>query len=336
MSHHYSHTIPTDNMGRVTTVPAQEKPEQSRTTSAHLGIQFLPYIMALDASTLPIVDPIFLPELEQNIFLILVARRVQEWHLIPQMVKPLLYHVVFSTALFPPPDCHSTLLGAIKREPASFFGRAVRHFYLAANVLESEAQTILSACSGITNLCAPTHLTAHHEYLGDLPLRRMTLTLQSPISFTHSMFRHVTHLEVLEPRGGFEGQGPIDGTGWATLPLMPHLAPLAFSSVKLAASLPHILLTLDTTQAVDICAVWSPDDVRFVTMREVPSLPADWKHVAETGHDFWVRAEELGAAKRAAKVQPMDRISVDPRPLELPDPSPNGDPHGSIDGSCLI
>ncbi|KAJ6601997.1 hypothetical protein DFH09DRAFT_1302169 [Mycena vulgaris] len=127
------------------------------------------------------------------------------------------------------------------------------------------------------------------------------------------MFRHVTHLEVLEPPDGSEVPSP---TGWATLPLIPHLTHFAFSSVNLAIILAPILITCarlecaifhlqDTWEEAEVeaDAAWSANDVRFVTIREELDLPADGVHGAETGYDVWVLPDALVAAKRAAKVQ---------------------------------
>ncbi|KAJ6601998.1 hypothetical protein DFH09DRAFT_900153 [Mycena vulgaris] len=134
--------------------------------------------MNLDDSTLPTPDRVFPPELERNIFeisalanpgtiprLILVARRVQEW------LEPFLYRVVFLANTPPFPRLKLTiLLRAIQNKPATFFRGAVRHLYIDNQVTDFEKRTILAACTGITNLCAPTRLTAHQKYLEDLPL----------------------------------------------------------------------------------------------------------------------------------------------------------------------
>ncbi|KAJ6530471.1 hypothetical protein DFH09DRAFT_149991 [Mycena vulgaris] len=272
--------------------------------------------MNLDEFTLPTPDRVFPPELERNIFEIsalgvsLALGRFRGLSLSHDAFKS---GTSFVHDITPPyPRLKLTiLLRAIQNKPATFLRGAVRHLYIDNQITDFEKRTILAACTGITNLCAPTRLTAHQKYLENLPLKNIILRFELPISFTHSMFRHVTHLEVLEPPDGSEVPSP---TGWATLPLIPHLTHFAFSSVNLAAILSPILITCarlecaifhlqDTAAEVEVDAAWSANDVRFVTMREELDLPADWVHGAETGYDVWVRADALVAANRAAKVQ---------------------------------
>ncbi|KAJ6506073.1 hypothetical protein DFH09DRAFT_1101495 [Mycena vulgaris] len=121
------------------------------------------------------------------------------------------------------------------------------------------------------------------------------------------MFRHVTHLEVLDS---------IDTQDWAMLPLIPYLTHFAFSSDHLLGIVGPVLLKcgrlecaifhLDGTDglwATQICAEWFLDDVRFAGMYEELDFTEDWKCGAENGYHFWVRADALVAVKRAAQVQ---------------------------------
>ncbi|KAJ6601966.1 hypothetical protein DFH09DRAFT_1069511 [Mycena vulgaris] len=269
--------------------------------------------MNLDECTLPIPDRVFPPELERNIFeisalahpgmiprFILVTRRVQEW------LEPFLYRVVFLANRPPFSRLKFTiLLRAIQNKPVTFFRGAVRHLYIDDQVTDLEKRTILAACTGITNHCAPTRLTAHQKYLGDLPLKNITLS-------------HVTHLEGLERLDGSEVSSP---TGWATLTafqgvlgcvsvvgynssgnLATILAPILITCARLECAIFHLQNTWEEAE-VEADAAWSTNNVRFVTMREELDLPADWVHGAETGYDVWVRADTLVAAKRATEVQ---------------------------------
>ncbi|KAJ6601991.1 hypothetical protein DFH09DRAFT_1069535 [Mycena vulgaris] len=160
------------------------------------------------------------------------------------------------------------LLRAIQNKSATFFRAAVRHLYIDEHITDLQKHTIL----GVTNLCASASLTAHHQYLADPPLNFFVLRLDFPVSFIHSMFRHVTHLEMLEPTDDFKMQVLIDGNGWWTLPLIPHLTHFAFSSIPLAAIVAPVLRTYDEEAAASaIGSAAQPPGMTSGSVRRISS-----------------------------------------------------------------
>ncbi|KAJ7443714.1 hypothetical protein FB451DRAFT_1295434 [Mycena latifolia] len=237
--------------------------------------------------------------------LLLVARRVKQW------LEPLLFRVIClanrpAVLLDGTPRFEGKiLLQAIKNKPNGFLNTAVRHLCIAHHRHEPETGTILAACRNTTNLCITYSLEPYTGYLEDLPLRHLTLSLDFPVSFSHSMFRHITHLEVLDSLAVHD---------WKEITLIPHLTHFAFSDINVCHRvgpsllecrlLECVVLHLDrlgpTVDERVLREAEFPDDVRFVTMSEV-AFYADWQRGAYTGEDFWLIAEGLVASKRANK-----------------------------------
>ncbi|KAJ6449355.1 hypothetical protein C8R45DRAFT_759820, partial [Mycena sanguinolenta] len=193
------------------------------------------------------------PELERAIFelaavarpiripsLMLVARRTKEW------LEPLLYRVIFVSGSiidnmhgFPsvPLDI---LLAVIAKKPTSFFRSSVTHVFLE-NPPEIEptlwaraVNTILTACQGVGQLSISS---PHISYRGSLDRvhgpRRLTMHVAPilapfPTDFSANVFRHLTHLELLD--------ADVFPTGMdigAHLTLAPVLTHISFHVFKL-------------------------------------------------------------------------------------------------------
>ncbi|KAJ7652299.1 hypothetical protein B0H17DRAFT_1215005 [Mycena rosella] len=193
------------------------------------------------------------------------------------------------------------LLRDIRDKPAVFFHRAVRHLSLNSR---PETETIIAACTDVINLRATANLGPYERFLGDLPLRYLTLTLDFRVSFSHSMFRYVTHLEVLDARADHD---------WTSLPLISNLTHFAFCNSELFAALKPLLLQCPLLECVvfhhtgpleedELIVLGLPDDVRVVTFNDV-DWHGDWLRGAYKGDNFWALADRLVASRHAEQVQ---------------------------------
>ncbi|KAJ7168471.1 hypothetical protein C8R46DRAFT_1091739 [Mycena filopes] len=270
------------------------------------------------------------PELEREIFefaalsrpvtipkLMLVAWHVKEW------VEPLLYRTI---AFEDPIDGYPAftvdiLLSAIRSKPAAFFHDAVRNLNLNhTDVSIEDAVRIVSLCSRLENAVAyGSVLLAGNPHL---PLKRATTILRqildpsdsgTPLSqahFAHPLLSNLTHLEVWDFLRGSQAD---DWTGLATLPRLTHLAFNAFIKFPVFK---HILEKSSTLEILLLLTPYSPtqateagsqddesfvQDVRFAVMLHSGST-RDWQIGAHGGRDYWKRAEEFVASRRAGRV----------------------------------
>ncbi|KAJ6601982.1 hypothetical protein DFH09DRAFT_1481206 [Mycena vulgaris] len=238
-------------------------------------MQSLLFNTNLDESTLPTPDRVFLPSLTLKSLLSYTLGRFRVFYLSHGAFKsePSLYHVALLANRPPFSRLKLTiLLRAIQNKPATFFRGGGRQLYIDDQV------TDLERC-----------VYRHHKSLRNY-------TFAFPISFTHSMFRQVTHLEVLEPPDGSEVPSP---TGWATLPLIPHLTHFAFSSVNLAVILAPIVITCarlecaifhlqDTWEEAEVEAdvAWSANDAALLLCVKSWISPQTGYTVRELGMMF--------------------------------------------------
>ncbi|KAJ7842173.1 hypothetical protein B0H13DRAFT_2413911 [Mycena leptocephala] len=224
--------------------------------------------------------------------LILVAWRVKLWPMEVSRVEPLLYR----TIMLRPKLGYGPLEGCpifssqmfrhiIRSKGTSFLTTAVRKFFLPVMPLK-DGQTALSACRGINELWvddANAEIEALAPLIWDLPLKRLYCSLehifgsQRKIDFTHRLFSQITHLEV------FDYPSVVDPDIWCNLALLPRLTHLSFD---------HKVFR----------------DVWPTLLRECPSLrvlvafASSWAVGAQTGMDYWSKAEEFIAKRRSGEV----------------------------------
>ncbi|KAJ7099879.1 hypothetical protein C8R43DRAFT_248683 [Mycena crocata] len=263
---------------------------------------------AFTASRLP-------PDLERIIFeifaleclvsipiLMRVAWRVKHW------VEPMLYHTVLLTGQRTRngvPHCSlGILMSAIGKMPSSFFRNNVRNLYL--NYPSNDValvQSILTACSEVTNLAIASRIPIDLvPALGALPLRRLVCCIgwlfhDLPLDFTHPIFRHITHLTLVDIVTDY------DSRDWEKIVDIPHLTHLALHTHLLAYILLPVLLSCARLECVVFAGSAATHtaareaDVRFVV---APSqLIADWQAGTQGAEDHWSRAEAVIAARRA-------------------------------------
>ncbi|KAJ7168472.1 hypothetical protein C8R46DRAFT_1091741 [Mycena filopes] len=284
--------------------------------------------------------PIFPAELEREIFelaalfrpttipdLMLVASYVKNW------VEPFLYRtIVFEHPIdgYPAFDPY-ILIRAIQSKPAAFFRNYVRHLNLRDSsypMTREEAHFIISACTGVENLIVTDSDASilSEDFLRNLrPLKRLSIGLQrlfhpsvaffrphlgpAPIDFNHRVFSQLTHLEISDLLN-------FDTTQWVELAILPALTHLSFHHGTIV---PLFKLLLDTpTTSLEVLVLLTPSaptwetqgglrdtplvqDARFVAMSCL-DRHRDWQMGAHSGDDYWSRAEEFVAQRRAGRV----------------------------------
>ncbi|KAJ6564004.1 hypothetical protein B0H19DRAFT_1140186 [Mycena capillaripes] len=277
-------------------------------------------------SSLSRPDPVLPTDLERIIFeiaalsepttipkLMLIAWRVKDW------LEPLLYRTVFlenpmSTLLLHAqnvglPVLHEDhLLGIIKTNP-TFFQHAVKHLFIGLSVERSTVESVLTACTHITNLFAQFTPSDHMRSLSALrDVRYLTIDIQAivetvEIDILHSLFREVTHLELLL----FTNVSPDRLCD--RLSLIPNLTHLALNS-PLHVTVSHAALQANAQLQCIIFLITaavmegSPllGDHRFLCMDQNLDYRLDWLCGARAGADYWELADEFLAARRAKKI----------------------------------
>ncbi|KAJ7662164.1 hypothetical protein DFH06DRAFT_1471732 [Mycena polygramma] len=277
-------------------------------------------------------------ELERNIFelaarahsksipkLLLVAQRVKIW------LEPILYSVVvFSHPIpghlsFGPTHFSS----AIQSQAISGY---VKHLFIPYDkVLAIDLELVLASCTAVENLVLPSlqipEGTDLLPFVSAMPLRRLRTTLadlffMGGIDFTHSLFTHITHLELMEDLFFAQRED------WKGLSLIPNLTHLAFLVKK---SLPIFQCALTACSALQVLIFVHihhlniqdvgfgleslAHDTRFICMPASP-LSQDWQIGARGGDDFWVRAEKFIAKRVSGEVDSENFVFQD-----LPDAS---------------
>jgi len=266
------------------------------------------------------------PELEREIFefaglsspgfvptLMLVSREVCQW------MEPHLYHIMIFTLPQAP-----FLLTALRTKPPSFISSNVRKLFLTdgpeTNVSLADMQTILSACTGTTELFLAARGRALLPLIGGMPLQRLSANIPSlftgSVDFKHPLFSNLTHLCVF----------PLmrdDATPWVELRRVRHLTHLSFHVVKMVEVLREILercpnlrvlvnfyFSTSTVGAQRTADSELAQDVRYVRMKR-GFYAKDWKVGAYTGQDYWGRAEEWVAKRTLGKVHQLEYVVPD-------------------------
>ncbi|KAK7058049.1 hypothetical protein R3P38DRAFT_2844127 [Favolaschia claudopus] len=230
----------------------------------------------------PSADPVFPPELEQEIFeitairnrtliptLLLVCKRVHEW------LEPLLYRVVVTTSTPHPP------LSAIKSKPLDFLQKSLHHILIDYDIIHPAKEFIfdlLSQCSMIESISISGNL-----YADLLP----TLLPFPTTKIEFVVWRPSKSSEMNE---------------WARATLVHPILALYLlePAVEVCTSLQVIITGFwgitDPTEAQSFTSKLSLADPRIVIM-VVPEYIEDWVVGAWGGDDFWRRAEAFIAGK---------------------------------------
>ncbi|KAF8201877.1 hypothetical protein K438DRAFT_1965329 [Mycena galopus ATCC 62051] len=259
-------------------------------------------------------------ELERHIFeiaahlhsksipkLLLVAQRVKIW------VTPILYRVVVVYSYLLPGHLSFDFphfISAIQSQPIS---EHIRNLFISHDVRAPPSPEdlvhALASCSAVQNLALlysaePDHL----PLLSAMPLCRLCISLKdvfprTDIDFFHSIFSHLTHLEL---RDHLEG---ATWAQWKGLALIPNLTHLACWMERSIAILEGALAACPRLQVL-VYLYWGgagiglellAHDIRFLCIL-APNSVADWQIGASGGDDFWVRAETFIAQRNSGEV----------------------------------
>ncbi|KAJ7834362.1 hypothetical protein B0H14DRAFT_3871403 [Mycena olivaceomarginata] len=263
-------------------------------------------------------EPLFPQELEREIFehtalmhrgtiptLLRVARRVLTW------IEPLLYRVIRVGR------GHEHMVQALlnlskgARTP-HFLHKAVHHLALD-HVSLDEGTEILRLCTGVINFACSTQLVdpSFVPILAELGVQRLALCLQAlfggaPINLTHSLFRSVTHLDILGVVGVESALAEI-----SALPALTHLC--------LDPAMPWDVLTkvLEDCPRLELLLVqWSIyNEAQYISAQE-PCLYdlrlviglyygywEEWEAEANGVLVYWAEADDFVARKRRGEIE---------------------------------
>jgi hypothetical protein len=209
------------------------------------------------------------------------------------------------------------LLGLIRNKPATFYNTSVHHLLIddMFSLLEpASLSTVAFTCCGVKDLFVNVPLSPLLPFFNHLTsLRRLGVSLKRlfgglAIDFTHHLFANITHLDVFDRETAQIPEG---------LSLIPNLTHCAFNQAVFLDKTPHILQTcpklryliflmtsVDELSKSDDRAEWwaaLANDLRFVALVR-GHFRVDWILGAQSGQDFWARAERFVALRRAGKI----------------------------------
>ncbi|KAK6966518.1 hypothetical protein R3P38DRAFT_3154196 [Favolaschia claudopus] len=242
------------------------------------------------------MDPVFTPELEQEIFetasireqsiiptLLRVCHRVHDW------VEPMLYRVLVIS------DFDLPALAALRSKSSIFKERAVRHVYIEYDG-ESAAQELLSEFPGIESLVINGHHTQDLLQVMDA-LRPSRLNIWVPgtsisrwpaATLSRPLFSRVTHLDLYrDPEPEDDDRQASWEEGWSTLASLPALTHLCLDH-SLARDIIRPIVENCISLKVMIAAFWSfhrgEEAAKFA--QELPSTVRDLRVVVMTMAEF--------------------------------------------------
>ncbi|KAJ7461182.1 hypothetical protein FB451DRAFT_1269148 [Mycena latifolia] len=278
----------------------------------------LPEVGAINGLNSDQPAPAFPPELERHIFeicalsrpvfiptLMLVAWRIKEW------VEPLLYRTIALDLTAPmdgfPVFTSEKLLSVIARKPASFFRDTVRNLLLLTHAYIDVLKVVLPVCTGVQNLCVESLDPEMIALFAPFPLNRLYIE-QDPFGAlppVHPLFSHLTHFEMEMV------YWPDDTPMWTALALLPLLTHLSFSAdddsfipishrlLETCKTLSVLVILINPFQSVQDPT--SSRDFRVVAMPLV-YYAKDWQKGAQSGKDYWSRAESFIEQRRSGKI----------------------------------
>ncbi|KAJ7651317.1 hypothetical protein FB45DRAFT_1051070 [Roridomyces roridus] len=279
----------------------------SRPQLTHTGVDDMDPRIPLDLERaifelVALSHPVHIPNL------LLVASRIKTW------LQPLLYRTVVVNCDPPRVD------GLRSYRPELFFQIAELHRpfldsvrnLMLADANDEEMARILSACSHVQNLYIgwPLDRSPSDASLGALnalPLRHLycdtRYVLYQDGPFSQPSLANISHLELFDEVPEVEH--------WSKLVELPRLTHLCtgdydahFSAFALEkCEFLHVLVvTMSPRPSWDYSDV--AKDSRFVMMKMLSGLVEDWQRGALHGDDYWARAEDFIAKRRAGLSRP--------------------------------
>lgn len=262
--------------------------------------------------------------------LALVAKRFQAWcvdentHLLTESLRlHRIEPIIYETVVLDYPIVTTTLfLRTLKFRPAGFFAQNVKSIYLTSMIPFTQAQKVLSICTGATSIACWADPDPKSDGLMPLlrtrPLERISTKLEalcsietmdtiSPTRYHISLgtFANLSHIDIVNPPGYFI---PVE---WAWLHVLPALTHLAFGDLF---SMDHLHMLelfselLAECEFLQTLVVISHDepfimeleksglcDLRLVLLPSFHyprSLRDYWEGVRQGGPDFWELADQ--------------------------------------------
>ncbi|KAJ7185922.1 hypothetical protein C8R46DRAFT_1343090 [Mycena filopes] len=250
--------------------------------------------------------------------LILVAHRVKIW------IEPLLYKVLMHSGMTAESPTNARArrsvdaLRQLLRQPRATFSwpNHVRHICLSDLQPWGMLMQLLSLCKNTTNLallyptpdlCLAPRFPA---LLGSLRLQRISIHLNTlfppsagAVDFSHSMFTHLTHLDLRD----YDLRNRDGGAHWSGIGALSRLTHLSFRRSHVMPVICEVALrkcaALRVLVSIIRIGTWTPTtrpsheedrlarrDVRFV-MILLLDYQLDWEIGAWGGDDYWTVAE---------------------------------------------
>lgn len=234
-------------------------------------------------------------------------------------VEPLLYRVLVISIYYRqemrgfPVITPEILQRVVATQPPQFLQNHVKHLFLK-DLGSSELETVLTACSGVTNLLSYPAYSTHLGALGAMKnLRRIALSIETFLGYCNtasdsSSLPKITHLELLDT-----SENPSTPQLAACLPLMPRLTHVAFNYISRNDVHLHTALCANTNLRCILVLIkdgWLVDirstdfitkDDRFVCLDYVAQFRVDWLRGVATGEDYWAFADVFIARRREGK-----------------------------------
>ncbi|KAJ7109567.1 hypothetical protein C8R43DRAFT_181074 [Mycena crocata] len=234
--------------------------------------------------------------------LMLVAHYVKTW------VEPLLYRTLFifhRAVRGYPCVSEKTFQSVVKEKPASFLNDSVRHLFLS-DMSDQDMAWLFTTCSQVENVFVVGRFDGKHPLASAAPLlKQLQCCLGPGMNFTHRSFSHLSH---------FWHYGNVGNPSiWTDLVLIPNLTHLAFNDSDF---IPLFRGFLDTCESLLVLVYMefgrmSPQpreldvevakDHRFVSL-DMPNYREDWLRGANTGFDFWSKADDFVARRKFGQV----------------------------------
>jgi hypothetical protein len=193
-----------------------------------------------------------------------------------------------------------------------FLHKAVHHLALD-HVSLDEGTEILRLCTGVINFACSTQLVdpSFVPILAELGVQRLALCLQAlfggaPINLTHSLFRSVTHLDILGVVGVESALAEI-----SALPALTHLCldPAMPWDVlmKVLEDCPHLELLLVQWSIYNEAQYISAQEPCLYDLRLVIGLYygywEEWEAEANGVLVYWAEADDFVARKRRGEIE---------------------------------
>ncbi|KAJ7879473.1 hypothetical protein B0H14DRAFT_2341367, partial [Mycena olivaceomarginata] len=240
--------------------------------------------------------------------LALVSRYVQIW------VEAVIYETIVLGGIGR--SKQDLFWSTLSLRPPNFFSKNVRHLHLTSGVSYTRARHLISVCTNLSTLTCWAKSSQHQR---GAALRRLSIDADmlwprngpnTVPDLTHPVFASLTHLEIVNPRSGFDWSPLLDGS-------VPHLTHLAMGDLEaahaeslipffcdaLASEDPRLELIIAVSRSehfLDALAL-APDlkdTPRFVCLPSYhhPLGPTEyWEGVSRREVEFWSRRDAISS-----------------------------------------